>query len=68
MLDNGKNCRKNDKNKTTSQRPMKWLFDKLIDKLIDVFITLATAQTIQHIGDLNWPVLEHLKAVSYILV
>lgn len=64
MLDNGNDSRKDDKNKATSQKSMKWLYGKLID----VTITFALEQFLQHLGYQNWPVLEHLNAFTSLLV
>ncbi|HDZ8828524.1 hypothetical protein [Aeromonas hydrophila] len=64
MLDDGTDSRKDDKNKATSQKSMKWLYDKLID----VVITFALEQFLQYLGGQNLPVMEHLNAATNMLI
>ncbi|KAJ8741510.1 hypothetical protein ACK399_18575 [Aeromonas veronii] len=64
MLDDGNDSRKDDKNKATSQKSMKWL----IGKLIDVTITFALEQFLQSIGGQNLAVMEHLNAAINMLI
>lgn len=64
MLDDGTDSRKDDKNKATSQKSMKWLYGKLID----VVITFALEQFLQYLGGQNLAVMEHLNTAAYMLI
>ncbi|BDC80833.1 TPA: hypothetical protein I8220_001497 [Aeromonas hydrophila] len=64
MLDDGNDSRKDDKNKATSQKSMKWL----IGKLIEVGLTIAIEAILKFLWVHMLPGAEHSEIIKLIVI
>ncbi|WP_420939128.1 hypothetical protein [Aeromonas veronii] len=64
MLDDGNDSRKDDKNKATSQKSMKWL----IGKSIEIGLTIAFEAILKFLWVQMLPGVEHIEITKFIVI